>query len=918
MKPITILAPGTLHLPLYAKMYEMLGNTTNIRLLSLDSWLREQVEFPIQNNLSLLYQYRKQLSSLSAANSFFESREDYDFLRDCLDFMSKFFLYELSIEDLPQNTKRDKDLLEVISLLKDIPRIEQAYVSTDFERLDLSGLWILDKNYSIEEIKILERLKKGGARVLKSIDEISGFSMDAANPSKDLKTNPDKDPLSESLLPINRYYWSTSNPRTQMEIIADTIITENMSAEDIFIVLSRPEDASVLSQVFEARKIPLTLMSEPSISPVLSQWKAALLFVADKSRENLMNLLKELYPQTSTQLRNYMDLFPEGSDLEHLEYAPNPLISEFEFENMRSMELQMQPWLPIFEKMKTWKANDATMLDIGDLIQKANPSPSEDDIRIFDGISRLYGDVRSEIHSELDLPLLIRHLDSLYPNSALSECTGVLAGSKKEISPLHKTVFYTGADAAHFPAFSMNGGIFDEAYMQKIKKGYPSLSDRLSLQRNALFHSLEIPKELYVMGPQAEYEGKSSDTSYEMFTWMNAHPKFQHWKDSSWYIKPDFSLSEEISSQLFFPEKTFNASLSSLNAYDMCPLKHMLQYGLKLKKPYVLEERLEVKAEILKDVIESSNLWYQRPVWALSKEEVRFLVSRQFEFARKVFKDKTEALEILELEYVQKILEMVRILRPITKKLNASLIPDQAKIKISENKDGMQMDIEGFVNRSSKNRTPFLLVNPENGETSGSCEITPDSDQNDRSAFHEAMAALDVSLSQKPIQNKAFSISMGRGKKPVCANEFTHEQLDQEFITQFLKDAIKGQNMPETDTFEGEVIRKKTPSYEKTMEQARSAADDFIKSLSHGCVLPLHKANACKFCAFKSICRNGSQERTQESTRQAFAEYDRKNELAAKKAGKADHRHPVEASDHEDQDLNETERVNRIDASPVI
>lgn len=93
----------------------------------------------------------------------------------------------------------------------------------------------------------------------------------------------------------------------------------------------------------------------------------------------------------------------------------------------------------------------------------------------------------------------------------------------------------------------------------------------------------------------------------------------------------------------------------------------MLQYGLKLKKPYVLEERLEVKAEILKDVIESSNLWYQRPVWALSKEEVRFLVSRQFEFARKVFKDKTEALEILELEYVQKILEMVRILRPITK-----------------------------------------------------------------------------------------------------------------------------------------------------------------------------------------------------------------------------------------------------------
>lgn len=86
----------------------------------------------------------------------------------------------------------------------------------------------------------------------------------------------------------------------------------------------------------------------------------------------------------------------------------------------------------------------------------------------------------------------------------------------------------------------------------------------------------------------------------------------------------------------------------------MCPLKHMLQYGLKLKKPYVLEERLEVKAEILKDVIESSNLWYQRPVWALSKEEVRFLVSRQFEFARKVFKDKTEAWKFLNWNMFRK------------------------------------------------------------------------------------------------------------------------------------------------------------------------------------------------------------------------------------------------------------------------
>lgn len=62
------------------------------------------------------------------------------------------------------------------------------------------------------------------------------------------------------------------------------------------------------------------------------------------------------------------------------------------------------------------------------------------------------------------------------------------------------------------------------------------------------------------------------------------------------------------------------------------------------------------------------------------------------------------------------------------------------------------------------------------------------------------------------------------------------------------------------------------------MEKAKTAADDFVNSLKHGCVLPLHKANACKFCPYKSICRNGSQERTQETTAAALAEYARRNE----------------------------------------
>lgn len=874
MNPVTIIAPGTLHLPLYAQLHEKLGDTTNIRLLGLNSWLREQVEFPAVGNLTQLYQYRDQLQSLSEGNAFYESREDYDFLRDCLKFMQKFFLYGMHLQDLPSKSKRDRDLKEIVTLLSEIPLIESAFAQADFESQDLGDVWILDKNYSLEEQKILERMKKGGAHVLNSMDELQDLSL-VPVPAQSDQT------AAEAALAQKarqRYYWSASNPRTQMEVIADTIISENMNAEDIYIVLSRPEDASVLQQVFSARKIPLTLLNEPHISPVLSQWKAALNYVYDKSRENLVTLLKVINPLNTAQLRTYMEMFPEGSELADLEYTPNPLISEHDFESMRSMELQAGPWHDLLAKMKTWKADEASMADIAELIQSSNPTPSEDDLRVFDGVCRTYGDVKNRIRSESDLPLLIRHLDSLYPNTALQECTGVLAGNRSEISPLRKTVFYTGADAAHFPSFSMNSGIFDENYMQKLAPVYPDLSARLETQRKSLFHSLEIPEELYVLVPQADYEGKSSDTSYEMFTWMNAHPKFQTWKDSSWYVKPDFSLSEDVSSELFFKDRTFTASLSSLNSYESCPLQHLLRYGMKLKKPYVFEDQLEVRADILKDVIESSTLWFSKPVWDLSDEEIRFLVSRQFEFARKVFKDRKEALQILELEYVKKIKEMIEILAPITQSLNASIVADQVEIQVTGDKDGVSMEIEGALNRRTRNRTPLALMSSDIPEPQIISDESNDEQTQDRREFHEAMAALDISLKQKPVSNRAFAISMGRGKKPVSANPVSDDQISQEFITQFLKDSVKGQNMPESDSFAGEVIRKKTPSYDKAMEKAKTAADDFVNSLKHGCVLPLHKANACKFCPYKSICRNGSQERTQETTAAALAEYARRNE----------------------------------------
>lgn len=873
--PVTIIAPGSLHLPLYAGLHEKLGNTTQIQLLGLNGWLNLQTRQNIKGRLPLLYEYRRRLKDLNPDNSFYGSIADYDFLKDCLSFMEKYFLYGLKLEDLPEETAKDRDLKEIVERLAEVPILQSEVQIDQLDPELLKSIRILDLNYSLEERHIIDQMTARGARIIQSPDDL----IEETDENKKKEGVPDT--LSEKKQ--KRYYWSMSNPRTQMEVIADTIVRENLKAEEIYISLSRPEDASVLEQVFSARNIPLTLMSQPAVSPVLTQWKAVLNWLITPDPDHRIEMLKALYPASSVMVREYLKTFPDGSELQDLKWEENPVISENDFLNMQSMEAQMEPWQPVFERMNRWDFSEKSMADIAAAIQEANPTPDEDDLRVFEGVINAYSSVKDEIRSNEDLKLLIRYLDSLYPASALEEWKGVLAGTRREISPLFKTVFYTGADASHFPNYTLNSGIFDEAYMARLAPAYPDLARRLEIQRQGLFHSLEMPETLYVTVPQADYMGKSFETSYELFDWLNTFPKFQRWDDSSWSVSPDFSLSEDVSSQMFFHDRIYSPTLRSLDAFARCPLQHMLKYGMKLKTPFKASEHLQVRADIFRNILDSAPFWFSKPLWQLSEEEVRFLVARQFEFPRKVLPSQSDALQILENEYVMKIRELLSVLGPVTRDLGVSVIPADYRIELSEEIDGIQLEMDSVINSASQARTPITLV-------SDSRPDKPDS-PDDRSAFHNAMAAMDISLKIKPVSEPAYTISMGRGKQQVQANPVTGEQTAQKFIQNFLKDSVRGQNVPESDNPEAEYIRKKTPSYSDVVDGARNKVENFLEDLKSGCALPLHKADACKFCAFKTICRNGAREATDENKAAAAVEayrYKKKMEDAQSKKSDAE------------------------------
>lgn len=71
---------------------------------------------------------------------------------------------------------------------------------------------------------------------------------------------------------LTTHYYSVANARKQMEVIANLIIENDYSADDIFIALNNPSDINVLTQILTAHKIPFTTIQEVHTTSIYNEW----------------------------------------------------------------------------------------------------------------------------------------------------------------------------------------------------------------------------------------------------------------------------------------------------------------------------------------------------------------------------------------------------------------------------------------------------------------------------------------------------------------------------------------------------------------------------------------------------------------------------------------------------------------------
>ncbi len=806
-----LIAPSALHLRLYEEIFKQKGSCLNISVLSLEAYLNRKLYKPKPSTASLLYDYAAALESLPSENMFYDSRKDYDFLKACQDFMTLAKLH--GIVDFPQKDARQKDLYEIITRLMPIELWVEQAKELPFE--DASSLRILNTETNPLSQYWVELLVQKGAK-----------------------------PLGQ---PAHQhfYYWAASNPRKEMEVCADAIVANNLPADSVFIALAKEEEKYALAQALESRHIPYTFVNQYTDSRVLDCWKSALKYLADPNDQTRMELLKTFFPVSGYDLRRYLDLFPQGnSNLSEVPYVENPLIGAQDYADLQALEVQCTPWRTKLKEIETWGVDSIEA--IGQLIMDQFPNPTDDDVRIFSGVLDGWNQIKDRVKTREDLNLFLRSLDALHPSSALPEMKGVLIGNREQVSGLFETVFYIGADAASFPGTSASHGIFGEDYLEALD--YPSLESRMQNKLEQLKGVFMEPKNVYFLTPQSDYEGKSVEDSHELNTWLEVFPQFKVSAESSINIKPSFQLDTMKSQTLFErPDKPLTTGVRQLQAYEDCPLKNLLQFGLSLRKPVMAKDILRLQTGDLIPLLMSDGYHaFNKPFYRLSYPEIERLVNHQFDFARSIFPDRSREIDTLAARTAGQVMWLFDNLSPLATELNLDFVKADYHMERKAEVDGIEMQIEGNFTANSASHAAFNLYTPTPGGIS---------------MLDQPSATLDLRLQPKAQDRPAFSLSYGKGKSATML-PIGQEAAAKTGRQEYLKKAVVAQNLdPLQQANELGAVLGKVPTYQAKEEKVLKQADQFAKSLKANDFIPLHTKSACQYCAYKAICRNAAIER---------------------------------------------------------
>lgn len=829
-----LIAPASLHLPLYQAIHQAKGNTIGLEVYSLHSFIQQFFQGQTVDEVVLLFKTMKKCQACTSSNVFYSSRQSYDFIRDTLQFVRYAKTYGIDFHTLHENSQKEKDLKEILCLLEDLDVREKQIPEILKHPFHAEHIYILQYEYSEEESLWIDFLLQNGAHTLEETTE------------------------------TDVHYVSVANARKQATLIAQTIV-DQYNADDVFICCQQASQRQVLAQMLEAYQIPYTFLTEDTPSSLQYQLICCLRWIALQDIESFNTMINALHPDTKESiqpiLRQFPDLFTtRKSHLPDL-YQDNVFMDRYSFEHLQKQIETTLTWLEEHDALCHW-----TNQDIEDVLQyiQAQNFCTVENLRAFHQIQDVLRKCLPYLKTKEDLLFLCEYLNAKTNSSTASQIQGVLIGKRSEITALRKVCFLSDAHARSFPGLSMHSGIYDETYLADLS--VPSLATRLKKQRDQLFTCLSLPETLYILVPEASYDGKENPESHELVQWIGQKAQFVDVKESSVYEKPQFSLNTSLASSLFFPKDRFTGSISRLESFARCPLQHFLRYGLYLKEKRETMD-IRIQGSIYHHILEILMNTYQKDYTKADTEAITKLVQNEFTFIRNVYPQQAPFFERNVLETTDKILKILEQLNDFEHDWHMRTSHQEYKVQMQLDWQGTPILLYGYIDRIDASQSSFVIFDYKSSDKDLSLQDFDAGLALQLITYTIAYEATSGSLpagcyyiSLKTSPQTALAYKVNYRKKIPEATPLEVKEQAQEAAQSKKFTGLMFQDLSIYSDHEHFARRKEQPEYYEIKKQWQTILFSLLEDMKNGMIQPDHAKGACDYCAYKEICRNAANE----------------------------------------------------------
>ena len=407
----------------------------------------------------------------------------------------------------------------------------------------------------------------------------------------------------------------------------------------------------------------------------------------------------------------------------------------------------------------------------------------------------------------------------------------------------------------------MHSGIFDEAYVKSTS--LPSLETRIQNQQTQLFDCLSLCETLYILYPQSDYQGKNYESSSEIENWLQTKPKFITTPDSFHWTTPNIDLDKEIAQSIFFKDNHFKGSISRLESYARCPFSHALKYGLYLTEKEDITD-IRIRGSILHHVLEMISK-DQQDYTSLSKEEIHQYVEKEFTFAKKILLQQATWFDSQIEEITEKLVLIFEQLHSFETNWHMNIDKQEHKFSYSYPWNEYTIDLYGYIDRIDSSSTSFCIFDYKSSDK----DIKIDDFEKGLSlqlatytlAYEKESNLIPVGCFYIALRTTPETLTYGKlnYRKKVPELSITNEFDILETFTKNRK--LKGWHFSDASIYCDDIkqympVKKANPALETIKSEWSQVIDSLLEDISSGQALPNHVQDACKYCAYRSICRN--------------------------------------------------------------